>query len=214
MLQDGLFDFNELFAVVPVLVGPLQMLATLAPALAVALGAALWAWLSPSGLRAVGRFVRFQKLFTAGVVALVAAAAFSYWNPWRTTCSSAFHQPLAETLARLPPVAPPFRLEGSRIIWRAPLAQPPTSLELLDDLLIVRSDDRGWQILDAPTGRLLAASPAPFPLAAPSPKQSQVWTGPLPDDAAARVAAVSHGGRLFYASQEGELVCRAGSGGT
>ena len=214
MLSVDWLHFDELIAVVPVLVGPLQMLVTLAPALAVALGAALLAWLSPSGLRAIGRFVRHQKLFTTCLVSLVAAATFSYWNPWRTTCSPAFHQPLEEMLARLPPVAPPFSLDGSRELWRRKLEQPATSLELRDDMVIVRGDDQGWRILDAPTGRVLAASPSPFPLRDSATSPCKVWTGPWPDDAAREFAAVTHAGRLLYLAKSGELVCRAGSGGT
>lgn len=69
-------------AVVPVLVGPLQTLIALAPALLVALGGLLFALCTPRGWRLVARFFWHQKLLSAAL--LLVAASLWTGQPWRS----------------------------------------------------------------------------------------------------------------------------------
>lgn len=69
-------------AVVPVLVGPLQTLLALAPALLIALGGLLFALFTPRGWRQVARFFWHQKLLSA--ILLLVAASLWTGQPWRT----------------------------------------------------------------------------------------------------------------------------------
>lgn len=70
-------------AVVPVLVGPLQTLLALAPALLVALGALLMALFTPRGLKRLVGFFWHQKLMTLAILALMASVWTGYpWSKW------------------------------------------------------------------------------------------------------------------------------------
>lgn len=68
------------FAVVPVLVGPLQALLALLPALLVACGAFLASLWTPAGMRRAGRFLWNQKLFSLLLLAGFASLVTGW--PW------------------------------------------------------------------------------------------------------------------------------------
>ena len=74
------FEGFSTFGVVPVLVGPLQALLALLPALLVGLGAFLAALFTPAGFRRVRHFLWRQKLFSLLLVAF-AASCITGW-PW------------------------------------------------------------------------------------------------------------------------------------
>src|SRR5258708_6212268 len=66
------FSTESVFAVVPVLFGPLQTLLALLPAILLGLGSMLLAAVRPSGFKKLLRFFWCQKLFTAILVGCVA----------------------------------------------------------------------------------------------------------------------------------------------
>lgn len=68
----------SLWAVVPVIVGPLQTLLALLPAILAALGSLLVALFRPSGLKKLARFLWHQKLFTAVLLAIGLAVWSGY----------------------------------------------------------------------------------------------------------------------------------------
>jgi outer membrane protein assembly factor BamB len=63
-------DLQSPLAVMPVLVGPLQVLLALLPAMLLAFGGALLALFKPSGLRKLGRFLWHQKVFSVCLLLL------------------------------------------------------------------------------------------------------------------------------------------------
>lgn len=89
------------FAVMPVLIGPLQVLLALLPAVALAVGGGLIALFKPSGLRKLARFLWHQKLFSACLVFL----AFAIWQGyprkvWSGVCSAMGWRVVASAPAR------------------------------------------------------------------------------------------------------------------
>src|SRR5262245_23914438 len=69
---------NSVVAVMPVLVGPLQVLLALLPAILAALGGMLLAMFKPSGFKKLVRFFWHQKLFTALLIATGVALWYGY----------------------------------------------------------------------------------------------------------------------------------------
>jgi len=206
-------------AVVPVLVGPLQTLLALVPALGVAALAIFLAWLTPQSLCHARHFLRHQKLFA--IVLAISLFVLVFLGYRATTSwlladrhdspSEPHNGPFAAMSARdSTAVVPPISLDKVVEGWKQSLASPPTQLRLHDDLLIVVGP-KECRLFDAPTGRLLADPPA-APRFATSPQRQLVDRPTPPNDAHAEVSPVSDGQRLFYVTRSGELRCLVRSG--
>ncbi len=106
----------DVVAVMPVLVGPLQVLLALLPAILAALGGMVFALFKPSGFKRLLRFLWHQKLFTVGVACLAAALWLGYPQKLWSRGSTAGGEVSAEARAG---VWPMFRGGPDRDGWSA-----------------------------------------------------------------------------------------------